>query len=199
MPKKFKKIEEKVDKIEEKIEENIHNIPNLLTLIRVIITFVILYLIFADFSFTVIVVLFVIGMITDGLDGYIARKYNQQTEFGRKFDMLADRFLLVGTFIGIIAYNLEAHYFGKYELLLLFLVLTREIISFPFAVTNFVSTRYIHPTNKLGKFTTVTQAFSFPMILLKWKIAVVFVAITAILGAFGGINYMRLILKSEKK
>ena len=197
--KRTKILKEKIKNKIEKIEENIHNIPNLLTLIRVIITFIILYMIFSGFSLISIVVLFTIGMITDGLDGFIARKFNQTTEFGRKFDMLADRFLLIGTVLGIFTYNMSAGIFGTYELVLILLVLTREITTFPFSIPSFFLKKHVPKVHMIGKSTTVAQAISFPMILLRWDIAVYFVAITAMMGLASGIYYINDIIKLIKK
>ncbi|GAI08641.1 unnamed protein product, partial [marine sediment metagenome] len=56
----------------EQKKENIWNTPNALTLSRVIITFVTMYFIFADFDISYIIVAFVVGMITDTLDGQVA-------------------------------------------------------------------------------------------------------------------------------
>jgi CDP-diacylglycerol--glycerol-3-phosphate 3-phosphatidyltransferase len=44
-------------------------------------------------------VLFVIAGLTDVIDGYIARKYNAISKFGRTADPLADKFLVCGAFI----------------------------------------------------------------------------------------------------
>ena len=69
-------------------------IPDTLTLARVILTVVIVYLILTGFGVILIASLFVIAMLTDFFDGKIARKFNQETEFGRKFDLVADRILM---------------------------------------------------------------------------------------------------------
>src|SRR3989344_8081153 len=91
-----------------KKEENIWNIPNTLTLLRVLITFITIYFIFAGYSVITIVVLFAIGMLTDFFDGQIARKFNQTTEFGRRFDVVADRFLMVSIALAfIISYSMD--------------------------------------------------------------------------------------------
>jgi CDP-diacylglycerol--glycerol-3-phosphate 3-phosphatidyltransferase len=43
--------------------------------------------------------LFIIGALTDALDGYLARKWNAVTTFGRIMDPFADKFLVIGAFI----------------------------------------------------------------------------------------------------
>ena len=69
---------------------------------RVIITFFVVYFIFNNYDIIYIVVAFVLGMITDFLDGQIARRFNSVTEFGRKFDIIADRILMIATVLAII-------------------------------------------------------------------------------------------------
>src|SRR3989344_1680419 len=83
-------------------KENIWNIPNALTFSRIIITILAVFFIFADFDIVYVAVAFVVGMITDFLDGQIARRFNMKTEFGRQFDMIADRFLMISVALAAI-------------------------------------------------------------------------------------------------
>lgn len=46
---------------------------------------------------------FALLALTDFLDGYIARKFDQQTSFGRMLDPIADKFLLYATLLGLVA------------------------------------------------------------------------------------------------
>ena len=50
-------------------------------------------------------VLFVLASITDGLDGYLARKRGQITTMGMLLDPLADKIMVTGAFIALVAYN----------------------------------------------------------------------------------------------
>src|SRR3989344_5601961 len=118
-------------------KENVWNIPNPLTISRIIIAFFIVYLIFGDYSFKWVFILFVIGMLTDFLDGQIARRFDQVTEFGRKADMIADRFLMILTAGAlIIDYSIQG-VFDRGHLLQIFLILSREIIAIPFVIILF--------------------------------------------------------------
>ncbi len=78
------------------------NVPNTLTGIRfllAILTFVLLPL---DLVWAALVV-FLIAVSTDWIDGYWARKYNQVTQFGRIFDPFVDKIIICGTFVFLVA------------------------------------------------------------------------------------------------
>lgn len=74
-------------------------LANLLTEFRLILCIVILVEILrgidglSSHQIFVIMIAFIIGSITDCLDGYIARNYNQITELGKYLDPIADKFL----------------------------------------------------------------------------------------------------------
>ena len=77
------------------------NIPNALSAGRIVVTPLIAALPFFD-SWTlrlVAFILFLIAAITDYVDGMLARSRKEETDLGRLLDPLADKALLVGTFI----------------------------------------------------------------------------------------------------
>ena len=74
------------------------NIPNALTILRILLIPVIVgFLVYDHFDFALVTLL--IAALTDALDGSIARMANQKTEFGAYLDPLADKLLLMATFI----------------------------------------------------------------------------------------------------
>ncbi|MCL1864139.1 MAG: CDP-diacylglycerol--glycerol-3-phosphate 3-phosphatidyltransferase [Defluviitaleaceae bacterium] len=80
------------------------NLPNKITLLRVFLipAFLVIYLVkpFPEIANEwVVLVLFVVAAITDAVDGYLARKLGQVTNFGKLMDPLADKMLVCAAFI----------------------------------------------------------------------------------------------------
>ncbi len=74
------------------------NIPNSLTILRILLIPVIIgLLIYDEFGYALLTL--IIAALTDALDGTIARLANQRTQFGAYLDPLADKLLLMSTFI----------------------------------------------------------------------------------------------------
>ena len=84
------------------------NLPNKLTVMRILLVFVILIISFLDIpgevvgislEYLIIDIIFIIASITDHYDGYLARKNNQITTFGKFLDPIADKILVVTTML----------------------------------------------------------------------------------------------------
>jgi len=73
-------------------------VPNLLTLIRILLTPLLVWLLLGSRLTEALLVFFLAG-ITDGLDGFIARVFHQKSRLGAYLDPLADKILLVSSFI----------------------------------------------------------------------------------------------------
>lgn len=99
------------------------NIANILTVGRGILTLIIigLFYIGGEWKYGVILVLFVVAMVTDWLDGKLARKYNSVSKFGVVFDSMLDKVMVLSMFMLLIAFNLVPGW-------ILVLLLVRELI-----------------------------------------------------------------------
>ena len=73
---------------------NVWTIPNVLTILRIVLIPVFVILFFKDLKKAALAV-FIIASLTDMLDGYLARKLNQITDFGKLFDPLADKLMVL--------------------------------------------------------------------------------------------------------
>ena len=78
----------------QKLFSNVWTIPNVLTIIRIILIPVFVVLFFRGEKIAALCV-FCAASLTDMLDGYLARKLNQITDFGKLFDPLADKLMVL--------------------------------------------------------------------------------------------------------
>lgn len=81
-----------------KLFSNVWTIPNVLTILRIILIPVFVVLFFKGQKIAALCV-FCAASLTDMLDGYLARKLNQITDFGKLFDPLADKLMVLTAMI----------------------------------------------------------------------------------------------------
>jgi len=74
---------------------------NKITILRVLMIplFLIAMFLRADYAQLVALIIFILASITDSIDGYVARKYNQSTNFGKFMDPLADKLLVTAAIL----------------------------------------------------------------------------------------------------
>lgn len=75
-------------------------VPNIITMVRILLAPIFVIYVINDQLLTGLVVL-IIGGISDGVDGLIARLFNQKSELGTWLDPLADKIILVCAFISL--------------------------------------------------------------------------------------------------
>ena len=77
------------------------NTANKLTMLRVVLIPVFLILLYWDVPFHMLyaLVIFILASVTDFVDGYVARHYNQITDFGKFMDPLADKMLVMAALL----------------------------------------------------------------------------------------------------
>src|ERR1700723_3843496 len=96
-------------------------------------------------------VLFVLASITDGLDGYLARKRAQITTLGMLLDPLADKIMVTGALIALVAYNPQV-----VKVWIAVVIIGREfLISGLRSIAS--SEGFTIQASDLGKLKTVTQ------------------------------------------
>jgi cardiolipin synthase (CMP-forming) len=93
-------------------------IPNYITIFRFLLVPFVLYSIF-DGQMRLALAGFVLAGVSDGVDGFIARRFNQHSELGAYLDPIADKLLLV-TIFGVFGY------LGQLPLWLVYLVISRD-------------------------------------------------------------------------
>ncbi|MBI2826945.1 MAG: CDP-diacylglycerol--glycerol-3-phosphate 3-phosphatidyltransferase [Planctomycetia bacterium] len=78
------------------------NLPNQLTTLRLGLS-VVLFVLIAVKLYTASFVIFLVAVSTDWVDGYLARRYGMVTTLGRILDPFADKIIICGTFIFLLA------------------------------------------------------------------------------------------------
>lgn len=137
------------------------NTPNLLTIARIFITPIFLAVILMDtlpHKFLIACIIFSIASITDAVDGHLARKNNQITNFGKFLDPIADKILTTSALLAFMS-------MGLCNIWIIMLVLVREFAIASvrmIAATNGV----VIPANIWGKIKTVSQMVFTILIML---------------------------------
>jgi cardiolipin synthase (CMP-forming) len=73
-------------------------LPNLITILRILLVPFTIWLMISQ-KFDLAFLAFVVAAVSDGIDGYLARRFNLHTELGAYLDPLADKALLVSIFV----------------------------------------------------------------------------------------------------
>jgi CDP-diacylglycerol--glycerol-3-phosphate 3-phosphatidyltransferase len=98
-------------------------LPNQLTIIRIILTpvFFVLFIIDDPLYNQISLAVFVIAALTDWYDGWLARKFNYITEWGKFWDPLADKILTSAAFLGFV-------FLSILELWMVIIIIIRDLL-----------------------------------------------------------------------
>lgn len=137
------------------------NTPNKLTVLRVLmIPFFVafmLYEIIPGYDSWIALGIFCIASLTDFFDGYLARKHNLVTNFGKFMDPLADKLLVGAAIIALITW-------GKIEAWIVIVIISREFIISGFRLVASDSGIVI-AAGSWGKWKTVVQMIMIIMMI----------------------------------
>ena len=136
------------------------NLPNKLTILRIILVpvFVACFYLPVEGAMYIAAAVFVVASFTDMLDGYIARKYNLITDFGKLMDPMADKLLTAAAMIMLTAYGLCSP-------IATFLTIGRELVISAFRLVS-ATQGVVIAAGKIGKLKTLTQFIGIVLILL---------------------------------
>lgn len=169
------------------------SLPNLITYARIVLIPVVVALILpGDPTLRAIALaLFIIAAISDWLDGYLARKWNQASALGRMLDPIADK-LLVGALIVTLAWD---HSLSAIDLIPAIAILLREI--FISGLREFLGGKLIVKVTQLAKWKTTVQLVAFIVILLEpltggtlWLVSDILLWLAGILTVWTGAFYL---------
>jgi len=118
--------------------------------------------------------LLALGVLTDRLDGYFARRYNQETEWGRILDPLADK-------IAVAVVGLVLLILGRIPLWFVAAIVGRDLLILAGGIYLKVRTGKVLPSNRLGKWAVGVIAIALFLALLDIAPALQVVLMVAIL------------------
>ena len=134
------------------------NLPNLLTLSRIPLMLLVIALLYPSTESTYpwvrtsALVLFLFAALTDWLDGWLARKIGQVSEFGKFMDALSDKVLTLGMFISLLVLD----EIGTWALFPVLLILSREFLITGLRLVASAKGKIL-AAEKVGKLKTVIQ------------------------------------------
>ena len=185
------------------------NKANKITMVRVIMSLVIIILllfpfdqmgidfptylvggrILIDLKYIIVGVLFIIASFTDFLDGYVARKYNMVTDFGKMIDAISDK-LLTNSVLVILGCS------GKIPAVIVVIIIARDIVvdSIKMVIGN---KGYAVAAIGGGKVKTATLMvgiiltlfYNLPFELISLRISEFLLVLAAILSIISGVKY----------
>ncbi len=177
------------------------NVPNVLTLVRILLVpvLVVALLQTTPHGSTVAAIVFALAAITDGVDGWIARRSRSVTTFGKVMDPIADKLLIAAALISLVSLD-------RLDAWVAMVIIARE-----FAVSGLRVAAgqqgAIIPANRLGKVKTVLQvamvlaliAAQDPHALWVHLLVYATVAVTAASGASYFLNFRKSIDEARER
>lgn len=185
------------------------NTANKITISRVIMSFIIMILllfpfellniklptyifngnIYIELKYIIAGILFVIASLTDFLDGYVARKYNMVTDFGKMVDAVSDK-LLTNTVLVILACD------GMISPIIVVVIIARDIFVDSIKMVMGNKGKAVAAI-KVAKFKTaslmvgiiLTLFYNIPFELINLRVSDFMLVLAAILSVISGVKY----------
>jgi cardiolipin synthase len=135
--------------------------------------------------------IFILGVFSDAIDGYIARISKQKSKAGLVLDPLGDKLLLVSAFICLHLID-EFPQGIRFPLWVTLIVISRDAIIILGAVVIYMVKQEINvsPT-KWGKLTTAFQMSSVIAVFMQWQFVYILWWIAVFFTAISGIDYVK--------
>jgi CDP-diacylglycerol--glycerol-3-phosphate 3-phosphatidyltransferase len=171
----------------------IWNLPNSLTIARIMAIPIIVLLLFypGKIASFVAAIIFLFAAITDGLDGYIARRQNIVTTLGKFLDPLADKLLVITSLIMLI-------HLGRVPAWIVVIIAGREM-----AVTGLraiaINEGIVISASQLGKYKTLLQVIATTTLICHYSyysidfhnVGMIFLWAALVLTVWSGLDYFR--------
>ncbi|MDO5712320.1 MAG: CDP-diacylglycerol--glycerol-3-phosphate 3-phosphatidyltransferase [Micrococcales bacterium] len=190
---------ERPDMSEQSVEPSPWNVPNALTVLRILMVPVFAWMLLShpeDNGWRIATTgVFIVAMLTDFVDGYLARKQNLVTKFGKLMDPIADKALTGMAFVGL-------SIIGELWWWVTIVILLRE---WGITLMRFLMLKYgVMAAGRGGKLKTLLQSIALPLYLLPFTGFLEYVAMVVMAAAFlatvlSGLDYCRSALKLRRE
>ncbi|AEX85767.1 CDP-diacylglycerol--glycerol-3-phosphate 3-phosphatidyltransferase [Marinitoga sp. 1135] len=167
---------------------NLWTVPNILTFIRIIATIPMFMITYDKNLYIIAFFVYILVSLTDLLDGYIARKYNLVSDFGKFMDQIADKILINALFIAFLDIHLIPGWFVA-------IIIVRDI--FISGLRMFLANKNIVVAADMwGKLKTFSQTILIGSLYLSVQFSFLnsintfLIWITAFFSIFSGYNYL---------
>lgn len=177
------------------------NLPNVLTTIRFFMGPFFGYYLYIQ-QYRISIVIFIVAGITDVLDGYIARKYNIVTKWGKLADPLADKLMQLTALIMLTYHKIIPAVF-------LIIMLAKELMMVAGSIKLYKKEHFVVSANWYGKFATVVfyVAICITMMFtilgldgtIPSIIVVMLILVTLVTMIYAFINYVFVYKEATKK
>lgn len=158
------------------------NIPNILTAVRFMLIPFFGYYLYTR-KYYLAVALFLLGGLTDVLDGYVARKFSLVTSWGKLADPLADKLMQITALALLTVQN-------KIPILILAIVIVKETFMGIGGIVLYKQNDYVVSANWYGKLATVIFYFAIVMVLFKSPYSKLFISIAVLVTLFAFLRYL---------
>lgn len=172
------------------------NLANRITVVRLMLVPIFIMLMFSNFHYKDVMaaLIFAIASITDKVDGYVARKYNQVTNLGKFMDPLVDKIMVSSALIALIQ-------LGRIQSWIVIIILAREFIVTGLR-TVAANNGIVIAASKYGKYKTTLQIIAvialmlnnYPFSIVNFPFATIMLFLALFMTIYSGIDY---IIKSK--
>jgi CDP-diacylglycerol---glycerol-3-phosphate 3-phosphatidyltransferase len=159
------------------------NLANRITVIRILLIPIFIIILCAKFQYSnyLAAVIYLVLVLSDLLDGYIARKRNQITAVGGMLDPLADKLLVSAALIFLIGRGVDAW--------MVYVILARELI-----ITGLrslvMSSGGSMPAKISGKLKTLSQNIAIIAVLISFPYSGYFMLVATLITIYSGLEYL---------
>lgn len=158
-------------------------LPNLLTIFRIMIAPFFGYLLYEE-RYVAAVILFLIAGLTDILDGFIARKFNMITSFGKIADPIADKMMVI---IGLGVLTAQ----GLIPFYIVGIILAKELIMGIGGLYIYTNKKLVVSASWYGKLSTVVFYIAIILVVFDIPYSDIFILVALFSALFAFFMYIR--------